>query len=176
MIPALVETIVHWLGGVVAGIALVILIHGIWQGTRRGMIRRDGEGEGGAAPGRALDPEPAAEAEDDLAADREPEAGPHRTLRGGVPRPPELLEDPLLVGGGDPGPLVDHADLDAVFHRACGERDGFVGRRPAGRGAPPWARGLSPRGVNFLTGAFVQDISFAPSPGRIIRAGWPGAA
>ena len=26
---------------------------------------------------------------------------------------------------------------------------------------------LRPRGVTFLTGAFVRDISFAPSPGRI---------
>jgi oleate hydratase len=26
---------------------------------------------------------------------------------------------------------------------------------------------LRPRGVNFLTGAFVQDIGFAASPGRI---------
>jgi oleate hydratase len=31
----------------------------------------------------------------------------------------------------------------------------------------PLVAWLRPRGVNFLTGAFVQDIGFAPSPGRI---------
>ena len=31
----------------------------------------------------------------------------------------------------------------------------------------PLAAWLRPRGVNFLTGAFVQDIGFAPAPGRI---------
>ena len=31
----------------------------------------------------------------------------------------------------------------------------------------PLVAWLTPRGVNFVTGAFVQDIGFAPSPGRI---------
>src|SRR5260370_11475690 len=31
----------------------------------------------------------------------------------------------------------------------------------------PLVAWLRPRGVNFLTGAFVQDIGFAPSPGRM---------
>lgn len=31
----------------------------------------------------------------------------------------------------------------------------------------PLVRWLAPRGVNFITGAFVQDIGFAPVPGRI---------
>jgi oleate hydratase len=31
----------------------------------------------------------------------------------------------------------------------------------------PMVKWLQPRGVNFVTGAFVQDISFSPSPGRI---------
>ena len=31
----------------------------------------------------------------------------------------------------------------------------------------PLVAWLRPRGVNFLTGAFVQDIDFAPSPGRM---------
>ena len=31
----------------------------------------------------------------------------------------------------------------------------------------PLAAWLRPRGVNFLTGAFIQDIGFAPAPGRI---------
>ena len=34
----------------------------------------------------------------------------------------------------------------------------------------PLAAWLRPRGVNFLTGAFVKDIGFAPSPGRITAA------
>ena len=57
-------------------------------------------------PELGLEPQPAAVVLDDLAADRQPEAGPARLVGQRVAGLPELLEDPGLVLRGDPDPGV----------------------------------------------------------------------
>lgn len=49
-------------------------------------------------------------------------------------------------------------DMNGVFRTSVNQRQYFI---------EPLLAWLRPKGVNFITGAFVQDIGFAPSPGRI---------
>lgn len=50
------------------------------------------------------------------------------------------------------------SDMTGVMRTPLNQHQDFI---------EPLVAWLTPRGVNFLTGAFVQDIGFAPSPGRI---------
>ena len=50
------------------------------------------------------------------------------------------------------------SDMTGVMRTPINQHQAFI---------EPLVAWLRPRGVNFLTGAFVQDIDFAPSPGRI---------
>jgi oleate hydratase len=50
------------------------------------------------------------------------------------------------------------SDMTGVMRTPINQHQAFI---------EPLVAWLRPRGVNFLTGAFVQDIGFAPSPGRI---------
>src|SRR5262249_1343808 len=50
------------------------------------------------------------------------------------------------------------SDMTGVMRTPINQREGFI---------EPLVAWLRPRGVNFLTGAFVQDIGFAPTGGRI---------
>ena len=52
----------------------------------------------------------------------------------------------------------DLSDMTGVMRTPLNQHQAFI---------EPLVAWLRPRGVNFLTGAFVQDIGFAPSPGRI---------
>ena len=52
----------------------------------------------------------------------------------------------------------DLSDMTGVMRTPINQNQAFI---------EPLVAWLRPRGVNFLTGAFVQDIGFAPSPGRI---------
>jgi len=52
----------------------------------------------------------------------------------------------------------DLSDMTGVMRTPINQHQAFI---------EPLVAWLRPRGVNFLTGAFVQDIGFAPSPGRI---------
>ena len=52
----------------------------------------------------------------------------------------------------------DLSDMTGVMRTPFNQYQAFI---------EPLVAWLRPRGVNFLTGAFVQDIGFAPSPGRI---------
>ena len=67
---------------------------------------RQREGEDRAAPRLALDPQPAAEVVDDLAADREPQAGARGLLGERVAHLAELLEDHALVLAADAHAVV----------------------------------------------------------------------
>jgi oleate hydratase len=51
----------------------------------------------------------------------------------------------------------DLSDMTGVMRTPINQNQAFI---------EPLVAWLRPRGVNFLTGAFVQDIGFAPSPGR----------
>ena len=50
------------------------------------------------------------------------------------------------------------SDMTDVMRTPLNQHQAFI---------EPLVAWLRPRGVNFLTGAFVQDIGFAPSPGRM---------
>jgi oleate hydratase len=50
------------------------------------------------------------------------------------------------------------SDMTGVMRTPLNQHQNFI---------EPLVRWLTPRGVNFLTGAFVQDIGFAPSPDRL---------
>jgi oleate hydratase len=50
------------------------------------------------------------------------------------------------------------SDMTGVMRTPLNQHEGFI---------EPLVDWLRPRGVNFLTGAFVADIGFAPSPGRM---------
>jgi len=50
------------------------------------------------------------------------------------------------------------SDMTGVMRTPINQHQAFI---------EPLVKWLRPRGVNFLTGAFVKDIGFAPSPGRI---------
>src|ERR1700733_1934825 len=50
------------------------------------------------------------------------------------------------------------SDMTGVMRTPINQHQAFI---------EPLVAWLRPRGVNFLTGAFVQDIDFAPSPGRM---------
>jgi oleate hydratase len=50
------------------------------------------------------------------------------------------------------------SDMTGVMRTPINQNQAFI---------EPLVAWLRPRGVNFLTGAFVQDIGFAPSPGRM---------
>src|SRR5215813_8332806 len=50
------------------------------------------------------------------------------------------------------------SDMTGVMRTSINQYQAFI---------EPLVAWLRPRGVNFLTGAFVQDIDFAPSPGRM---------
>ena len=50
------------------------------------------------------------------------------------------------------------SDMTGVMRTPINQHQAFI---------EPLVAWLRPRGVNFLTGAFVQDIHFAPSPGRM---------
>jgi oleate hydratase len=52
----------------------------------------------------------------------------------------------------------DMADMTGVMRTPLNQHQNFI---------EPLVKWLTPRGVNFLTGAFVRDIGFAPVPGRI---------
>ena len=52
----------------------------------------------------------------------------------------------------------DLSDMTGVMRTPLNQHQNFI---------EPLVAWLRPRGVNFLTGAFVQDVGFAPSPGRI---------
>jgi oleate hydratase len=52
----------------------------------------------------------------------------------------------------------DLSDMTGVMRTPLNQHQAFI---------EPLVAWLRPRSVNFLTGAFVQDIGFAPSPGRI---------
>jgi oleate hydratase len=52
----------------------------------------------------------------------------------------------------------DLSDMTGVMRTPINQHQAFI---------EPLVAWLRARGVNFLTGAFVQDIGFAPSPGRI---------
>jgi oleate hydratase len=52
----------------------------------------------------------------------------------------------------------DLSDMTGVMRTPLNQHQNFI---------EPLVRWLTPHGVNFLTGAFVADIGFAPSPGRI---------
>ena len=52
----------------------------------------------------------------------------------------------------------DLSDMTGVMRTPLNQHQNFI---------EPLVEWLTPRGVNFLTGAFVRDIGFAPSPGRI---------
>ena len=52
----------------------------------------------------------------------------------------------------------DLSDMTGVMRTPINQNQAFI---------EPLVAWLRPRGVNFLTGAFVRDIGFAPSPGRI---------
>jgi oleate hydratase len=52
----------------------------------------------------------------------------------------------------------DLSDMTGVMRTPLNQHQFFI---------EPLVAWLRPRGVNFLTGAFVQDIGFKPSPGRI---------
>ena len=52
----------------------------------------------------------------------------------------------------------DLSDMTGVMRTPINQHQAFI---------EPLVAWLRPRGVNFLTGAFVRDIGFAPSPGRI---------
>jgi oleate hydratase len=52
----------------------------------------------------------------------------------------------------------DLSDMTGVMRTPLNQHQAFI---------EPLVEWLRPRGVNFVTGAFVQDIGFAPSPGRI---------
>jgi oleate hydratase len=52
----------------------------------------------------------------------------------------------------------DLSDMTGVMRTPVNQNQAFI---------EPLVAWLRPRGVNFLTDAFVQDIGFAPSPGRI---------
>jgi oleate hydratase len=53
------------------------------------------------------------------------------------------------------------SDMTGVMRTPINQHEEFI---------EPLVAWLRPRGVNFLTGAFVQDIDFVPSPGRITVA------
>ena len=56
----------------------------------------------------------------------------------------------------------DLSDMTGVMRTPLNQHENFI---------EPLVAWLRPRGVNFLTGAFVRDIGFAPSPDRItVRA------
>ena len=50
------------------------------------------------------------------------------------------------------------SDMNGVMRTPINQHQGFI---------EPLVAWLRPRGVNFLTGAYVKDIGFAPSPGHI---------
>src|SRR5262252_5496520 len=50
------------------------------------------------------------------------------------------------------------SDMTGVMRTSINQHQAFI---------EPLVAWLRPRGVNILTGAFVQDIGFAPSPGRV---------
>ena len=52
----------------------------------------------------------------------------------------------------------DMSDMTGVMRTPLNQHQAFI---------EPLVKWLTPRGVNFITGAFVKDIGFAPSPGRI---------
>jgi oleate hydratase len=52
----------------------------------------------------------------------------------------------------------DLSDMTGVMRTPLNQHQNFI---------EPLVAWLRPRGVNFLTGALVQDVGFAPSPGRI---------
>jgi len=52
----------------------------------------------------------------------------------------------------------DLSDMTGVMRTPLNQHQNFI---------EPLVKWLTPRGVNFLTGAFVKDIGFAPSPRRI---------
>ena len=53
------------------------------------------------------------------------------------------------------------SDMTGVMRTPINQHEAFI---------EPLVAWLRPRGANFLTGAFVQDIDFAPSPGRMTVA------
>jgi oleate hydratase len=53
------------------------------------------------------------------------------------------------------------SDMTGVMRTPINQHQAFI---------EPLVAWLRPRGVNFLTSAFVQDIDFAPSPGRVTVA------
>src|SRR5204863_9465361 len=79
------------------------------------------EGEAAARAGPGLHPDPPAVALDDRPADGEPH--PVAVSPVVVPRPGELLEDPLPVFRQYAGPFVGHRDLGAAADDAPRERD-----------------------------------------------------
>jgi oleate hydratase len=54
--------------------------------------------------------------------------------------------------------FADMSDMTGVMRTPLNQHQNFI---------EPLVKWLTPRGVNFLTGAFVNDIGFAPSAGRI---------
>jgi len=52
----------------------------------------------------------------------------------------------------------DMSDMTGVMRTPINQHQAFI---------EPLVKWLAPRGVNFLTSAFVKDIGFAPAPGRI---------
>jgi oleate hydratase len=54
--------------------------------------------------------------------------------------------------------FADLSDMTGVMRTPLNQHQAFI---------EPLVAWLRPRGVNFLTGAFVRDIGFAPAPGRI---------
>src|SRR5579884_718420 len=92
--------------------------------------QREGEPEGAALAGRALDADAAAVALDDGLADVEAEAqagaGPALLLDAG--HAVEAIPDVRLLGGGEAGAAVAHGHAGDAIREAQGGGDGGVGR------------------------------------------------
>jgi hypothetical protein len=87
-----------------------------------GRVERDLDGEQGALLRRSPDGDAAAVEEDDVARDREPEAGASEPARAAAVELPEALEHELAMFGRDARPAVGHFDLQrrrpfALRHR-----------------------------------------------------------
>ena len=94
--------------------------------VHRGYLRRQRHGEARPLARQRLDGDRAAVALDEPLGDREAEPGTGPAIVAGGPGrapPVEGLEDPLAVGGGDAGPLVDDADHDTRTDDGGVDRD-----------------------------------------------------
>src|SRR5690348_8750559 len=128
------------------------------------------EREAGALPLGRVDPDPPTHRRHQLLRDEEAEPRAGDAVSRRRFGPVELPEDPLLLGGGDPDPLVDDPHLDRVVLPARPDGDRSALRRVPERVLEEDAEDLAQLlAVRFRGERLLRQVDLEPVPVRRLR-------